>query len=254
MRKKLLFLIFFLTTFGFLFNSTLITGNDDSMYSGVPRIVIEHEPELTPEDFSLPEGFVYVADIVPFVLQDVRYYSSSNFVGERIDGYYAPVSILTREAAEALLTAHEILFEQGYIIKLFDTYRPTDAVAHFVRWGQDLEDQRMKHVFYPDVEKSELFRLGYISSRSAHSRGSVIDLTLVCFITGTDIDMGSGFGLFGELAHHGTDKITAEQTANRLILRRAMEAAGFRAYSREWWHYTLNNEPFPDTFFNFPVR
>jgi D-alanyl-D-alanine dipeptidase len=127
-------------------------------------------------------------------------------------------------------------------------------VAHFVRWGRDLEDERMKHVFYPDVPKSELFTRGYISSRSAHSRGSVIDLTIVCYMTGIDVDMGAPFGLFGELAHHGTGRITPEQTANRLILRNAMEAAGFRAYSREWWHYTLNNEPFPDTFFNFPVR
>ncbi|MCL2702874.1 MAG: M15 family metallopeptidase [Defluviitaleaceae bacterium] len=248
MRRYLLFAVFFLTMSVFLYggNFVIATGINAAY------IFIE-DPEET-HVHALPDGFVYAADFVPFALQDIRYYSEYNFVGERIDGYLAPVAILTLEAALALRTASEILFDQGYIIKIFDTYRPADAVAHFVRWGRDLEDERMKHVFYPGVNKSDLFTSGYISSRSGHSRGSVVDLTLVCFLTGGDIDMGAPFDFFGDISHHGTNQITPEQSANRLILRRAMEAAGFRAYSREWWHYTLNDEPFPDTFFNFPVQ
>jgi D-alanyl-D-alanine dipeptidase len=229
--------------------SNAVIGNN-YLYSEVYALYIEEpKPETA---FTLPDGFVYTADIVPDILLDIRYYSTYNFVGERIDGYLAPVSILTWEAAHALKTAGAVLMEQGYIIKVFDTYRPADAVAHFVRWGRDLEDDRMKSVFYPDVDKTDLFN-GYISTRSGHSRGSVVDLTLVDIQTGKEVDMGAPFDYFGDISHHGTNKITPEQTANRQILRKAMETAGFRAYSREWWHYTLNAEPYPDTYFNFPV-
>lgn len=201
----------------------------------------------------LPDGFVYTADVVPDVVLEMRYYSTYNFVGTRIDGYLAPVSIMTAEAADALLVASDILRSQGYTIKIFDSFRPMDAVNHFVWWGKNLDDTAMKPFFYPDMDKTQLFN-GYISSKSAHSRGSTIDLTIVNMYTGKEVDMGGPFDFFGDISNHGTGLITAEQTANRQILKEAMEAAGFRAYSKEWWHYTLNNEPYPDTYFNFPVK
>ena len=161
--------------------------------------------------FELPEGFVYVKDVIPTARLDIGYYTGYNFVGTRINGYNAPVAILTREAAEALKKAADILDEQGYYIKIFDAYRPVRAVEHFVLWAQDLEDQKMKAEFYPDVDKALLFDLGYIALRSGHSRGSVVDLTLVYKDTLDEVDMGSSFDFFGPISHHGTDLITPEQ-------------------------------------------
>ncbi|MGB4494792.1 MAG: M15 family metallopeptidase, partial [Limnochordia bacterium] len=203
--------------------------------------------------FELPEGFVYVKDVIPTARLDIRYYTGYNFVGTRINGYNAPVAILTREAAEALKKAADILDEQGYYIKIFDAYRPVRAVEHFVLWAQDLEDQKMKAEFYPDVDKALLFDLGYIALRSGHSRGSVVDLTLVYKDTLDEVDMGSSFDFFGPISHHGTDLITPEQEANRNILRDAMVAAGFEPYPEEWWHYRLIDEPYTDQYFDFPV-
>lgn len=203
--------------------------------------------------FELPEGFVYVKDVIPTARLDIRYYTGYNFVGTRINGYNAPVAILTREAAEALKKAADILDEQGYYIKIFDAYRPVRVVEHFVLWAQDLEDQKMKAEFYPDVDKALLFDLGYIALRSGHSRGSVVDLTLVYKDTLDEVDMGSSFDFFGPISHHGTDLITPEQEANRNILRDAMVAAGFEPYPEEWWHYRLIDEPYTDQYFDFPV-
>ena len=204
--------------------------------------------------FVLPEGFVYTNDVIPDALLDIRYYSAYNFVGRRIDGYHAPVSIFTKEAAEALKIASDLLAEQGYIIRIFDTYRPADAVSHFMRWADDPDDNRMKNIFYPEVNKENMIVEGYVTPRSSHSRGGAVDLTILCMLTGTELDMGSPFDFFGEVSHNGTDKITQDQLVNRLVLRSAMEEAGFEAYAYEWWHYGLINEPFPDTYFNFPVR
>jgi len=198
-------------------------------------------------------GFVSVGRYIGNVILEVRYYTDYNFVGERIDGYHAPVALLTREAADALKTASDLLAEQGWIIKVYDAYRPQRAVDHFVRWGADLGDQRMKSIFYPDMEKSRLFD-GYIARKSSHSRGSTVDLTIVDAATGRDADMGSPFDLLGEISNHGTGLITPAQAANRSILRRAMEQAGFQALPKEWWHYTLRDEPYPDTYFDFPVE
>jgi D-alanyl-D-alanine dipeptidase len=203
--------------------------------------------------FTLPEGFVYVTDVVETAQLEIRYYGDNNFVGAPVDGYEAPVAILTEEAAAALKVAADILDEQGYYIKVFDAYRPQRAVDHFVRWAADLEDQKMKGIFFPQVDKSRLFELGYIAEKSGHTRGSVVDLTLVYKDTGEEVDMGSGFDFFGEISHHGTDLITPEQAANRSILRDAMVAAGFAPYPEEWWHYSLVGEPYPDTYFDFPV-
>ena len=203
--------------------------------------------------FVLPEGFVYVTDVIETALLDVRYYGNNNFIGTRIDGYEAPTAVLTEEAAAALKVAADILEEQGFYIKVFDAFRPQRAVDHFVRWAQDLDDQKMKELFYPDVDKSKLFELGYIAEKSGHSRGSTVDLTLVEIATGKELDMGSGFDFFGPISHHGTGLITKEQEANRNILRDAMVAAGFAIYPEEWWHYTLKDEPYPDQYFDFPV-
>lgn len=201
----------------------------------------------------LPEGFVYVKDVIPSVRLDIRYYSGHNFVGTRIDGYNAPTAILTSEAAEALKKAAEILDEQGYLIKIFDAYRPLRAVEHFLIWAQDLDDQKMKEFYYPEVDKARVFELGYVALRSGHSRGSTVDLTLVYKDTLEEVDMGSPFDFFGPISHHGTDLITPEQEANRNILRDAMVAAGFEPYPNEWWHYRLVDEPYPDRYFDFPV-
>ena len=203
--------------------------------------------------FELPEGFVYVKDVIPTALLDICYFTGYYFGGTRINGYNAPVAILTREAAEALKKAADILDEQGYYIKIFDAYRPVRAVEHFVLWAQDLEDQKMKAEFYPDVDKALLFDLGYIALRSGHSRGSVVDLTLVYKDTLDEVDMGSSFDFFGPISHHGTDLITPEQEANRNILRDAMVAAGFEPYPEERWHYRLIDEPYTDQYFDFPV-
>jgi len=203
---------------------------------------------------SLPDGFVYVTDVVPTAQLEIRYCSEDNFVGTVIDGYEAPKAILTEEAAQALKEAADTLYEQGYYIKIFDAYRPQMAVDHFVRWSKDLDDTKMKEKYYPDLDKSVLFELRYIAEKSGHSRGSTVDLTLIEVSTGEELDMGSGFDFFGEISNHGTDLITDGQEKNRNILRDAMVDAGFEIYPEEWWHYKLKDEPYPDTYFNFPVK
>jgi len=203
---------------------------------------------------SLPQGFVYITDVMPDVLLDIRYYSTYNFVGARVDGYLAPVAILTKEATHALKKVGDELRAQGYLLKIFDAYRPQKAVQHFVRWARDLSDTTYRHVFYPYVDKSKLFALGYIAQRSGHSRGSTIDLTLVEIGTGKELDMGAPFDYFGPISGHGTNLITKEQTAHRELLKNAMVRHGFRINNEEWWHYTFVSEPFPNTYFNFDVR
>jgi len=217
-------------------------------------LVVFASSALTSTPSQLPDGFVYVTDEIPTAILEIRYFSEDNFVGAVIDGYHAPKAILTKEAAQALKKAADSLYEQGYYIKVFDAYRPQRAVDHFVRWAQDLSATQMKEKYYPDVDKALLFELGYIAEKSGHSRGSTVDLTLVDVSTGTELDMGSGFDFFGEISHHGTDLITKEQEQNRNILRDAMVNAGFEPYPEEWWHYTLRDEPYPDTYFDFPVE
>ena len=203
---------------------------------------------------ALPEGFVHVADVIPDIVLDIRYYGSNNFVGRSIDGYHAPAAILSREAALALKRVSETLKKQGYGIKIYDAYRPASAVAHFVRWANDPADTLAKAAFYPELEKKHLFKQGYISSRSGHSRGSTVDLTLVELPGGTEVDMGSPFDFFSPLSHPSSTLATPEQRANRRLLQKAMRDAGFKGLSTEWWHFTLKNEPFPNTYFDFPVR
>lgn len=198
--------------------------------------------------------FVSVGEYIPDVLLDVRYYSTYNFVGARIDGYESPIVLLTRQAADALRLVNADMLSLGYRLVLYDGYRPQRAVDHFARWAEDLSADAMKPVFYPDVDKADLFEQGFIARRSGHSRGSTIDLTLLDAATGQLVDMGGPFDFFGELSHPDYTGVTPAQQANRMRLREAMLKHGFKPLSTEWWHFTLKNEPWPDTYFDFPVR
>ena len=198
-------------------------------------------------------NFILLADYIPSVVQEIRYYSSYNFIGDRIDGYEAPVALLTREAARALKYVSGEMFVKGYRLKIFDAYRPTTAVRHFILWGIEDTDIRMKPYFYPDLEKQELFAKGYIAKQSSHSRGSTVDLTLLDMTTGKEVDMGSPFDFFAEISHPDYKGITDEQFENRMFLQDAMKRAGFLPIDCEWWHFTLADEPYPDTYFQFPV-
>ena len=200
-----------------------------------------------------PSGFVVLADYVPAIIQEIRYYSSYNFIGERIDGYEEPCALLTKEAARALKSVSNEMIVRGYRLKVFDAYRPANAVRQFVLWGIEDTDIRMKPYFYPDLEKQSLFADGYIASQSSHSRGSTVDLTLLDMRTGKEVDMGSPFDLFSEISHPDYRGITEEQYENRMILQKVMVRNGFIPIDCEWWHFTLGNEPFPDTYFEFPV-
>ena len=205
------------------------------------------------KDIMDPSGFVVLGDFVPGIVQEIRYYSTYNFVGDRIDGYEEPVALITIEAARALKTVSNQLNVQGYRLKIFDAYRPASAVRHFVLWGIEDLDLRMKPFFYPDLQKQELFAKGYVASQSSHSRGSTVDLTLLDMTTGKEVDMGSPFDLFSEVSHPDYRGITQEQYRNRMILRNAMLQNGFLPIDCEWWHFTLKDEPWPDTYFDFPV-
>ena len=200
-----------------------------------------------------PSGFVLLADYVPQIVQEIRYYSTYNFIGDRIDGYEEPCAMLTIEAARALKNAASELMVHGYRPKIFDAYRPARAVRHFVLWGIEDQDIRMKPYFYPELEKQELFAKGYIAKKSGHSRGSTVDLTLLDMKTGRELDMGGPFDLFSELSHPDCRAVTPEQYENRMLLRRVMLRNGFCPIDCEWWHFTLDNEPYPDTYFDFPV-
>jgi D-alanyl-D-alanine dipeptidase len=208
---------------------------------------------------SRPPAFVDAATVVPGLVVEMRYAGTYNFVGTRIDGYEAPVCLLTKPAAEALAKVQLALASSGVGLKVFDCYRPTRAVAHFVRWARDLRDIRMKGEFYPNVEKGTLFRDGYIASRSGHSRGSTVDLTLVEILPGPDgklreRDMGTPYDFFSPLSWPRSSKMSDTVRANRELLAGAMRKGGFLPYDKEWWHFTLANEPFPDRYFDFPVR
>lgn len=200
-------------------------------------------------------GFVVLADLVPGIIQEIRYYTTYNFIGDRIDGYESPCALMTVEAARALKTASNEANVMGYRLKVFDAYRPAGAVSQFVMWGIEDTDIRMKPYFYPDLEKTELFSRGYIARRSSHSRGSTIDLTLLEMETGLEVDMGSPFDLFGEISHpnYCGEGLTDEQRDNRMILQGIMKRSGFEPFDCEWWHFTLRDEPYPDTYFEFPV-
>ena len=216
--------------------------------------------------------FVTLTDAVPDAILEIRYFGTYNFVGKRIDGYEEPTALLTKAAADSLRAVSDDVKAQGYRLKIFDAYRPQCAVDHFMRWGADVNDTLMKSYFYPDLGKEVLFPQEYICERSGHTRGSTIDLTLFDMTTEKELDMGGTFDWFGpeshpdfcgnpdtgeynaEAAQAERRGITEQQFRNRLILRQAMLRHGFKPFATEWWHFTLKDEPFPDTYFTFPVR
>ncbi|MGI5354027.1 M15 family metallopeptidase [Streptomyces sp. CA-252508] len=224
-----------------------------------------------------PEDFVTLRSVDPTIIQEMRYTTAHNFVGETVDGYRQPVCILTRPAARALHRAQATLLRQGHSLKVYDCYRPQRAVDHFVRWAKDLRDVRMKAEFHPLVDKSRLFADGYIAARSGHSRGSTVDLTVVrlpaaptrpyepgealvpCYapqgerFPDNSLDMGTGYDCFDTLSRTDDPRVRGEQRANRNLLRDTLGAEGFVNRPGEWWHFTYEPEPFPDTYFDFPV-
>ena len=202
---------------------------------------------------QIRNGFVVISEAVPDVILEIRYYSTYNFVGSRIDGYEEPVALMTKEAAKALKAVSDDVKAQGYRLKIYDAYRPARAVAHFCRWAKDA-DTSMKRAFYPNLDKANLFKQDYIASKSGHSRGSTVDLTLFDMKTGKEVDMGGTFDMLDPSAHPDYKGITQQQYENRQILRQAMMRHGFKPLYSEWWHFTLRDEPYPNTYFDFPVR
>ena len=198
-------------------------------------------------------GFVVVNEAIPAAIFDIRYHSSNNFVGTPVEGYEAPLCLLSEAAAAALAKAQREAAGQGRQLKVFDCYRPQRAVDHFVRWVEDLTDQRMKNAYYPEEDKSQLIEKGYIADRSGHSRGSTLDLTLANAADSSELDMGTPYDYFDTRSNTADPRISERQMANRLLLKNLMERHGFVNYDKEWWHYTLADEPYPDTYFDFPV-
>lgn len=203
---------------------------------------------------QLPDGFVYVNDIVPDLDVELRYFTTNNFIGKPINGYKSNTLILTRDTANALKKVQAYLQTKNLCLKVFDGYRPQTAVNHFVKWARDLNDTLNKKQFYPSVKKRYLFNEGYIASKSGHSRGSTVDVTIIDGTTGIPLDMGSHFDFFGKKSWVNYSNITPKQKANRQLLQEVMAKFGFRGYSKEWWHFTLRHEPFPKTYFSFPVE
>ena len=226
--------------------------------------------------FSIPEGFVYLDEQDKTIQASVRYFSTENFVGARVDGYKAARIVITKQAAQALSKVQKELLENGYSLVVYDAYRPQKAVNHFMRWSEDLNDQAMKAKYYPKIDKRNVFDRGYVAKKSGHTRGSTIDLSIIkvdgklkapifalrsvkgCealpFLDDGTVDMGSSWDLLDQASHHSSPKVADECATQRNYLRTKMEKQGFRAYEQEWWHYTLNNEPFPDTYFDFDIE
>ena len=203
---------------------------------------------------KLPKGFSYINDISPSIQQELRYCSNNNFIGTSINGYQESKLIITTVAANALKKVQNELVKKGLSLKVFDAYRPQTAVNHFVKWARVIDDTLKKQEYYPTINKRHLFKKGYISSRSGHSRGSTVDLTIVNIKTNKELDMGSPFDFFGVSSHVAYPKLTNHQKKNRQLLQTIMNKNNFRSYSKEWWHFTLRHEPFPKTYFSFPVK
>lgn len=197
--------------------------------------------------------FVNLQEVIPGIAMDLRYYSNDNFMGIKVDGYKKAEIIVTKEAAKGLSKAQEELKAIGLGLKVYDAYRPQKAVDHFIRWAKVPSDTLTKQKYYPDISKDRLFELGYIAEKSGHTRGSTLDLTIIDLETGSELDMGSPWDFFGEISHHDSYLVSDEATYNRNILRDVMVRNGFKPYSNEWWHYTLVEEPFTDTYFDFDI-
>lgn len=268
-RKIIFFLVISLVGVTVGAQQSLVSGDiDDAKFESVEEVVAEKV--CATDDNS---QFVVLTNVVPDAILEIRYYSTYNFVGDRIDGYEEPTALLTRKAAEALKAVSDDVMRQGYRLKIYDAYRPQKAVDHFVRWATDISDIKMKSFFYPNLDKCVLFKQEYIMEKSGHTRGSTVDLTLFDMNKEKELDMGGTFDWFGPESHPdfcgnpetgeytGDNSespvgrsITPEQFQHRMILRNAMLAHGFKPLDSEWWHFTLIDEPFQDTYFTFPVR
>ena len=210
--------------------------------------------EVMPWQTATDSDFVRLAEVVPDIIQEIRYATSYNFVGRPIPGYEVPVALLTRRAADSLALVSRDLMAEGYRLKVFDAYRPQRAVLYFIGWARQEADTLMKPYFYPGIDKADAFRLGYLAHRSGHTRGSTIDLTLFDMQTGKEVDMGGPYDYFSPVSHYWCrDGVSAEQFRHRRTLREAMQRHGFLPIGTEWWHFTLENEPYPDTYFDFPI-
>lgn len=244
---------------------------------GLLVTVVATPPAAAQPEPTAPEGFVSLSDIDPTILLDIRYITAHNFIGDPLDGYRAPMCILTRSTAEALARAQQEFLDKGYSLKVYDCYRPQRSVDEFAAWANNPVDQRMKPEFYPRVDKSQLFVDGYIADKSGHTRGSTVDLTLVPmpaastppYLSGqpladcaapqrerlpdNTIDMGTGYDCFDTLANTLDPRVGGQQLENRLLLKKGLEEQGLQNYEKEWWHYTFKPEPYPDTYFDFPV-
>ena len=203
---------------------------------------------------TLPKGFSYVSEIDATIKKELRYATSNNFIGKPIDGYLKDSLIISTPAAKALKKIQTKLMLSGLSLKIFDAYRPQQAVDHFVRWAEAVNDTLMKQYYYPDVKKLDLFRRGFIASKSGHTRGSTVDLSIVDVKTNKELDMGSSYDFFGEASHPFFKNITPNQKKNRMLLRNIMIKNGFIPYDNEWWHFTLKEEPYPTTYFNFTIE
>jgi D-alanyl-D-alanine dipeptidase len=222
------------------------------------------------QEFGLPDGFVHLEQLIPELRAEARYVGDDNFIGRPIDGYQHATCILSTPAAQALAAAQRELAPLGLSLKVFDCYRPQRAVDHFIAWGKDPTDQKNKAQYYPNVPKEALFERGYIAEKSGHSRGSTVDLTLVAtnatpgaaaplplrgrLLANGEVDMGSPFDLFDVRSHTDNPDFAPEVVHNRLWFKALLERHGFRNLPEEWWHYTLRAEPYPDRYFDFPVR
>ena len=202
---------------------------------------------------DLAEGFVYINDLDNRINIDLRYSTENNFTGKVIDGYRSNKAIISTEAAMALIQVQNDLDQMNLSLKIFDAYRPQMSVNYFINWSNDPLDTINKSIYYPKIKKSELFPLGYIAERSGHSRGSTVDLTIVDNTTFKELDMGTPYDFFGPESATNFTGITDKQSSNRLLLLETMTRNGFKNYSKEWWHYTLKEEPFND-YFNFVIE
>jgi D-alanyl-D-alanine dipeptidase len=228
--------------------------------------------------YSLPENFVYLNKIDPSIQQEMRYAGYHNFMGRPVAGYETPSCILTKQAAKALVAVQRELLKKSLSLKVYDCYRPARAVADFVAWSEDPGQQEMKQEFYPDINKADVFQLGYVAKKSGHSRGSTVDLTIVpvpipkeadyqrgqklvaCTAAHSlrfhdnSIDMGTGYDCMDELSYPDNVNVNSRVWQHRMFLRQVMMKHGFEPYSKEWWHFTLEKEPYPETYFDFKVK
>jgi D-alanyl-D-alanine dipeptidase len=227
---------------------------------------------------GLPQGFIYLENLAPTILQEIRYAGCHNFIGRPLNGYEAERCIVSFPLGEALAKVQKEAINQGMTLKVYEAYRPLRAAQDMVKWAMDINDHKMKAEFYPDIDKSKVFELGFLAIRSQHSRGCAVDLTLVplpipsqdIYHSGDElkdsrlpkalrfndnsIEMGTGFDCFDNLSHTMNSHISKEAQHNRMLLKSMMEKYGFINYGKEWWHYSLQNEPFPETYFDFPIH